>query len=136
MVLIKNDGHIGFILDKKKLGWLSSFLFCLWGTKVMYCYVVKWPFSYNNSSNATILKKLCKSKKLVKSVVIRKNPLQITSDHFRMTTLWFDEFLNAHSYLILNTYNEFLVVESWIVLSKVIWSSQLQNRNKLSIVHT
>ena len=33
-------------------------------------------------------------------------------------------------------YNEFLVVESWIVLSKVIWSSQLQNRNKLSIVHT
>ena len=26
-------------------------------------------------------------------LVIRKNPLQITSDHFRMTTLWFDEFL-------------------------------------------
>ena len=27
-------------------------------------------------------------------VVIQKNPLQITSDHFRMTTLSFDEFFN------------------------------------------
>ena len=26
-------------------------------------------------------------------VVIQKNPLQITSDHFCMATLWFDEFL-------------------------------------------
>ena len=29
--------------------------------------VVQYTFSYSNSSNATIIKKLCKSKKLVKS---------------------------------------------------------------------
>ena len=51
MVLIKNDGHIGFIWDKQKLGWLSSSIFCLWGTKAMYCYVVKWPvFSLHRGS--------------------------------------------------------------------------------------
>jgi len=33
-------------------------------------------------------------------VVIQKNPLQVTSDHFRMTTLSFDEFFNAHSYFM------------------------------------
>ena len=29
MLLIKNDGHLGFIQDKKKLGWLSSFVISL-----------------------------------------------------------------------------------------------------------
>ena len=40
------------------------------------------------SSKTTNIKKLCKSKNLSNHrVVIRKNPLQITRDHFRMTTL-------------------------------------------------
>ena len=29
MLLIKNDGLIGYISQKKKLGWLSSFIFSL-----------------------------------------------------------------------------------------------------------
>ena len=41
MLLIKNDGHIEFIQDKKKLGWLSSFIISLWCLKAAY--VVKSP---------------------------------------------------------------------------------------------
>ena len=64
-----------------------------WWPSIGYFSNVIYPFSYSNSSNATIIKKLCKSKNLFHHrVVIRKNPLQITSDHFRMTTLSFDEF--------------------------------------------
>ena len=60
-------------------------------------------FSHSNSSKTTIMKKLCKSKFLSYCIsAMRKNPLQITSDHFRMTTLSFDEFFNLHSYLILD----------------------------------
>ena len=66
---------------------------------------IKDSFSYSNSSNAAIIKKLCKSKKtcqitewsygktLCRSLVICKG-------FFCMTTLWFDEFFNAHSYLM------------------------------------
>ena len=51
-------------------------------------------FSYSNSSKTTIFKKLCKSKILLYCISAgRKNPLQVTLDHFRPVTLWFDEFL-------------------------------------------
>ena len=65
-------------------------------------------------------------------VVIRKNPLQITSDHFRMTTLWFDEFFNAHSYLILNITNFWLLnLEFANLWSHEVNSSQITNLGKL-----
>ena len=51
ILLIKNDGHIGFIYVRKMLGWLSWCIKDLWGTKVVYCYVVKWPvFSLQRGS--------------------------------------------------------------------------------------
>ena len=51
-------------------------------------------FSYSNSSNTTIIKKLCKSKFLLYCISAgRKNPLQVTLDHFRPATLCFDKFL-------------------------------------------
>ena len=37
-----------------------------WWPSIGYFSNVIYPFSYSNSSNATIIKKLCKSKKLVK----------------------------------------------------------------------
>ena len=50
------------------------------GSSINYV-VAKSAFSYSNSSKTTIIKKLCKSKKLSNDrLVIQKNPLQITSD--------------------------------------------------------
>jgi hypothetical protein len=53
--------------------------------------IVVRPPSWKSFAN----KKICQM-----TVFMRKNPLQVTLDHFRMTTLWFDEFFNVHSFLI------------------------------------
>ena len=60
-------------------------------------------------------------------VVIRKWALVICKEFFGMTTLWFDEFLNAHSYLILNITNFWLLNLEFANL----WSHEV-NRSQIT----